>query len=97
MDAAVCIGCGACVASCINASASLFTSAKISQMALLPQGQAERKSRAVRMVIQMDDEGFGNCTNETECEAACPKGIDVHNIARMRREFLRGGLTPRAY
>jgi len=97
MDAATCIGCGACVASCINASASLFTSAKIAQMALLPQGQPERKSRAVKMVIQMDEEGFGNCTNETECEAACPKGIDVHNIARMRREFLRGGLTPRAY
>jgi succinate dehydrogenase / fumarate reductase iron-sulfur subunit len=97
MDAATCIGCGACVASCKNASASLFTAAKISQMALLPQGQAERRTRAVRMVLQMDEEGFGNCTNETECEAACPKGIDVHNIARMRREFLRGGLAPKPF
>ncbi|MHC5021155.1 MAG: succinate dehydrogenase/fumarate reductase iron-sulfur subunit [Planctomycetota bacterium] len=97
MDAATCIGCGACVASCVNASASLFTSAKIAQFALLPQGQAERKSRALRMVMQMDEEGFGNCTNETECEASCPKGIDVHNIARMRREFLRAGVTPRVY
>jgi len=96
-DAATCIGCGACVASCTNASASLFTSAKISQMALLPQGQPERRSRALAMVMQMDHEGFGNCTNETECEAACPKGIDVHNIARMRREFMKAGLTPDAF
>lgn len=89
MDSAVCIGCGACVASCPNASASLFVSAKISQLALLPQGQAERNSRALAMVGQMDKEAFGNCSNHAECEAACPKSISIDNIARMRREFMR--------
>ncbi|HMO51827.1 MAG TPA: succinate dehydrogenase/fumarate reductase iron-sulfur subunit [Kiritimatiellia bacterium] len=89
MDSAACIGCGACVAACPNASASLFVSAKISQFALLPQGHAERKSRATNMVGQMDDEGFGHCSNHAECEAACPKGISIENIARMRREYLK--------
>jgi len=89
MDAAACIGCGACVASCKNASAMLFVSAKISQLALLPQGQAERDKRALSMVRQMDIEGFGNCTNEGECEAECPKAIKMTNIARMFREFYR--------
>lgn len=93
MDAAACIGCGACVASCKNASAMLFVSAKISQMALLPQGQVERKQRAMDMVSQMDAEGFGNCTNTFECEASCPKAISVENIARMNREYLCGSLT----
>lgn len=87
-DAATCIGCGACVAACKNASASLFVSAKISQLALLPQGQTERKERAERMVAQMDAEGFGSCTNTYACEAECPKGIKVTNIARMNREYL---------
>ncbi len=87
-DAATCIGCGACVAACKNASASLFVSAKISQLALLPQGQTERKERAERMVAQMDAEGFGSCTNTYACEAECPKGIKVSNIARMNREYL---------
>lgn len=91
-DAAACIGCGACVASCKNASAMLFTSAKISQLALLPQGQPERYGRVQAMVSQMDAEHFGNCTNETECEAQCPKGISVKNIARMNREYLHGKL-----
>jgi len=90
MDAAACIGCGACVAACPNASASLFVGAKISQLALLPQGQLEREARARRMVEQMDLEGFGGCSNHGECEAACPKGISIVNIARMRREFIRG-------
>jgi succinate dehydrogenase / fumarate reductase iron-sulfur subunit len=89
MDSAACIGCGACVAACPNASASLFVSAKITQFALLPQGQAERERRALRMVTQMDHEGFGNCSNHAECEAACPKGVSIENIARMRREYLR--------
>lgn len=89
MDSAECIGCGACVAACPNASASLFVGAKISQFAVLPQGQAERKQRAVQMIDQMDKEGFGNCSNHGECEAVCPKGISITNIARMRREYLR--------
>lgn len=93
MDSAACIGCGACVAACPNASASLFVSAKITQLALLPQGQAERKRRALRMVSQMDQEGFGNCSNHAECEAACPKSISIENIARMRREFMKAALT----
>lgn len=87
MDAAQCIGCGACVAACKNASAMLFTSAKISQLALLPQGQIERKTRAEKMVAQMDAEGFGACTNTGACEAECPKGISITNIARMNREY----------
>ncbi|HMV45936.1 MAG TPA: succinate dehydrogenase/fumarate reductase iron-sulfur subunit, partial [Leptospiraceae bacterium] len=88
MDAAACIGCGACVASCKNASAMLFVSAKVSQFALLPQGQVERKERVRKMLNAMDKEGFGNCTNQYECEAACPKEISVSNIARLNREFL---------
>jgi succinate dehydrogenase / fumarate reductase iron-sulfur subunit len=87
MDAAQCIGCGACVAACKNASAMLFTSAKVSQLALLPQGQVERKTRAEKMVAQMDSEGFGACTNTGACEAECPKGISITNIARMNREY----------
>ena len=87
MDAAACIGCGACVAACKNASAMLFVSAKISQLALLPQGQAERKKRALAMVDQMDSEGFGACTNTGACSAECPKGIDLSNIARMNRDY----------
>ena len=86
-DAATCIGCGACVATCKNASAMLFTSAKISQLALLPQGQVERKQRAENMVEQMDAEGFGSCTNTGACEVECPKGISLENIARMNREY----------
>jgi len=89
MDSAACIGCGACVAACPNASAALFVSAKISQFALLPQGHAERQSRALGMVAQMDGEEFGNCSNHAECEAACPKGISIENIARMRREYFK--------
>ena len=89
MDAAECIGCGACVAACPNASASLFTAAKISHLSLLPQGQAERQDRARRMVAQMDAEGFGGCTNHGECEAACPKGVSLQWIARMNRELVR--------
>ncbi|HKW00618.1 MAG TPA: succinate dehydrogenase/fumarate reductase iron-sulfur subunit [Vicinamibacterales bacterium] len=89
MDSAQCIGCGACVAACKNASAALFTSAKITHLALLPQGQVERKSRVVKMVAQMDTEGFGSCSNEGECEAVCPKGISLTNIVRMNREFWR--------
>ncbi len=89
MDAAACIGCAACVASCKNASAMLFASAKISQLALLPQGQVEREQRVINMVEKMDELGFGNCTNEAECEASCPKGIDISNIARMNREYLK--------
>jgi succinate dehydrogenase / fumarate reductase iron-sulfur subunit len=87
MDAAACIGCGACVAACPNASASLFVSAKVSHLALLPQGQPERETRALGMIDQMDREGFGNCSNHGECEAVCPKSISILNIARMRREF----------
>ncbi len=93
MDAAACIGCGACVAACPNASAMLFTAAKVSQLALLPQGQPERLRRVRRMVAQMDEEGFGGCTNHGECEAACPKGISLENIARMNRDFVRAGLV----
>jgi succinate dehydrogenase / fumarate reductase iron-sulfur subunit len=89
MDAAACIGCAACVASCKNASAMLFVSAKISQLALLPQGQAEREMRVTNMVTKMDELGFGNCTNEAECEASCPKGIEISNIARMNRDFVK--------
>lgn len=93
LDAAACIGCGACVASCKNASAMLFVGAKVSQYALLPQGQAERSQRVLAMVAQMDDEGFGACTNTTECEAACPAGISVSNIARLNREYLLASIT----
>lgn len=89
MDAAACIGCGACVASCKNASAMLFVSAKISQLALLPQGQVESADRAKSMIEKMDELGFGNCTNEAECEAQCPKGIKIENIARMNREYTK--------
>lgn len=88
MDAATCIGCGACVAACKNASAMLFTSAKVSQFALLPQGQVEAVDRVQNMVRQMDLEGFGNCTNTGACEIECPKGISLENIARMNREYL---------
>jgi len=89
MDAAACIGCGACVAACPNASAALFTAAKISHLALLPQGNPERKTRVRLLTEQMDREGFGNCSNHAECEAVCPKLISIENIARMRREFWR--------
>ena len=92
-DAATCIGCGACVAACKNASAMLFVSAKVSQLALLPQGQVERKQRVENMVAQMDEEGFGSCTNTGACEAECPKGISISNIARMNREFYSAVLT----
>lgn len=91
--AAACIGCGACVAACKNSSAMLFVSAKVSQLALLPQGDPERKQRAVNMVAQMDKEGFGSCTNTGACEAECPKEISLSNIARLNREFIRGGFT----
>jgi succinate dehydrogenase / fumarate reductase iron-sulfur subunit len=94
MDAAACIGCGACVAACPNASAALFTSAKIAHFALLPQGQPERERRAAKMVFQMDEEGFGHCTNIYECEAACPVGVSVVNIGRMYREFVRASFKP---
>ena len=94
-DAATCIGCGACVAACPNAAAMLFVSAKVSHLALLPQGEAERGQRAAAMVEQMDAEGFGNCTNHYECEAACPKGISVQNIARLNREFARASAVNR--
>lgn len=92
MDAAACIGCGACVASCPNGAAMLFTGAKITQLSLLPQGEPERKERARSMVVQMDKEGFGYCSNEKECEAVCPKGISIRNIARMNREYLKSML-----
>lgn len=87
-NAAACISCGACVAACKNSSAMLFVSAKVSQLALLPQGQIERKERVLNMVKQMDEEGFGNCTNTGACEAECPKNISLENIARMNREYL---------
>jgi succinate dehydrogenase / fumarate reductase iron-sulfur subunit len=93
MDSAACIGCGACVAACKNASAALFTSAKISHLALLPQGQIERSTRVVRMVERHDAEGFGSCSNEGECEAVCPKEISITNIARMNREYIRATLV----
>jgi len=92
MDAAACIGCGACVASCKNSSAMLFVSAKVSQFALLPQGQVEATDRVLNMVKQMDDEGFGNCTNTGACEVECPKGISLDNIARMNREYLKASI-----
>ena len=91
-DAATCIGCGACVASCKNASAMLFVSAKVSQYSLLPQGKVEATDRVLNMVNQMDDEGFGNCTNTGACEVECPKGISIENIARMNREMLKASL-----
>jgi len=91
-DAATCIGCGACVASCKNASAMLFVSAKVSQYALLPQGKVEATDRVLNMVKQMDEEGFGNCTNTGACEVECPKGISLENIARMNREYLFASL-----
>ncbi|MGJ5642720.1 succinate dehydrogenase/fumarate reductase iron-sulfur subunit [Formosa sp. S-31] len=92
MDAATCIGCGACVATCKNSSAMLFVGAKVSQYALLPQGQVEATDRVLNMVKQMDLEGFGNCTNTGACEIECPKGISLENIARMNREFLKASL-----
>ncbi len=91
--AASCIGCGACVATCPNGSAMLFVGAKVSQLALLPQGEPERRTRVLNMVAQMDKEGFGNCTNVYACEAECPKGISIQNIARMNREYLVAGLS----
>jgi succinate dehydrogenase / fumarate reductase iron-sulfur subunit len=92
-SAATCIGCGACVATCKNASAMLFVAAKVSQFALLPQGQPERKERVLRMVEQMDKEGFGNCTNTGACAVECPKGIDLSTIARMNRDYLAASLS----
>ncbi|GIX48859.1 MAG: succinate dehydrogenase [Candidatus Tectimicrobiota bacterium] len=89
MDAAACIGCGACVAACKNASAMLFVAAKVAHLALLPQGKPERRRRVLAMVAAMDAEGFGNCTNEGECEAECPKNISIAHIARLNREYLR--------
>ncbi|MDR0815601.1 MAG: 4Fe-4S dicluster domain-containing protein, partial [Bacteroidales bacterium] len=88
MDAAACIGCGACVATCKNASAMLFVSAKVSQFALLPQGKIEAKERVAKMVARMDELGFGNCTNTGACEAECPKEIKITNIARLNREYV---------
>jgi succinate dehydrogenase / fumarate reductase iron-sulfur subunit len=93
-DAATCIGCGACVAACKNASAMLFVSAKVSQLALLPQGHVEAADRVRNMVAQMDKEGFGNCSVTGACEAECPKGISLENIARMNREYLKASLSP---
>ena len=92
-DAATCIGCGACVAACPNASAMLFTGAKITHLGLLPQGQVERDQRALNMVSQMESEGFGGCTNHGECEAACPKGIRMDFISRMNRDFIKASVT----
>jgi len=91
-DAATCIGCGACVATCKNSSAMLFVSAKVSQFSLLPQGKVEAKERVLNMVNQMDAEGFGNCTNTGACEVECPKGISLENIARMNREYLKSSI-----
>jgi succinate dehydrogenase / fumarate reductase iron-sulfur subunit len=93
MDAAACIGCGACVAACPNASAALFVGAKIGHLGRLPQGQPERRSRVLSMVQRMDEEGFGSCTNHGECEAACPKGISLENIARMNRDYIGAQVT----
>lgn len=93
-DSATCIGCGACVAACKNASAALFTSAKISQLFLLPQGKVEAEERALNMVKQMEEEGFGGCTVTGACEAECPKGISLENIARMNREYLKANINP---
>ncbi|MCB0841619.1 MAG: succinate dehydrogenase/fumarate reductase iron-sulfur subunit, partial [Bacteroidetes bacterium] len=93
MDAATCIGCGACVAACKNASAMLFVSAKVSQLSLLPQGKVERKERVKKMLAVMDEEGFGNCTNQYECEAACPKEISVGFIANLNKEYLSASLS----
>jgi succinate dehydrogenase / fumarate reductase iron-sulfur subunit len=90
--AASCIGCGACVAACKNSSAMLFVSAKVSHLALLPQGEPERKQRVINMIAQMDKEGFGSCTNTYSCEAECPKEISVTNIARLNREYLQASL-----
>jgi succinate dehydrogenase / fumarate reductase, iron-sulfur subunit len=95
MDSAACIGCGACVAACKNASAALFTSAKVSHLGVLPQGQVERHTRVVRMVERHDTEGFGSCSNEGECEAVCPKEIPITNIARMNRDYFRAMLVSR--
>ena len=92
-DAAACIGCGACVATCKNASAMLFVSAKVSQYAYLPQGQVERKGRVKNMVAQMDKEGFGNCTNTGACEIECPKGISIEYIAKMNKEYLSASIS----
>lgn len=94
MDAAACIGCGACVAACPNASASLFVSAKIAHLALLPQGRAEARRRALHMIERMDQENFGACSNHGECEAVCPKEISISHIALMRREYLKASLAP---
>jgi succinate dehydrogenase / fumarate reductase iron-sulfur subunit len=91
--AAACIGCGACVAACKNSSAMLFVAAKVSHLALLPQGSPERKKRALNMVAQMDKEGFGACTNTGACEAVCPKGISIENIARLNREYMGAGFS----
>ena len=99
MDAAICIGCGACVAACPNASAMLFTAAKVSHLGLLPQGQPERDSRVVNMVRQQDLEGFGGCTNIGECSAVCPKGISMENISRLNHDLLgalRAGTVPKS-
>ncbi len=99
MDAAQCIGCGACVAACPNGSAMLFVAAKVSHLGLLPQGQPERMSRALNAVAKMDEEGFGSCTNHAECEAVCPKEIPIEFIARLNRDYLRAALfspAPRA-
>jgi succinate dehydrogenase / fumarate reductase iron-sulfur subunit len=95
MDAATCIGCGACVAACKNSSAMLFVSAKVSHLALLPQGQAERKERVLAMLQQMDEEGFGACSNTYACEAECPKEISVSHIARLNREFILAKVSPK--
>ena len=97
MDAAICIGCGACIAACPNASAMLFTSAKVGHLGLLPQGQPERYDRVLNMVAVQDEEGFGNCTNHGACQTACPKGISVDFIARLNRDLVRATLTHKPY
>jgi succinate dehydrogenase / fumarate reductase iron-sulfur subunit len=96
-EAATCIGCGACVASCKNASAMLFVSAKVAHLSMLPQGQPERRQRVLNMVAQMDEEGFGNCTNTGACEAQCPKGISLTNIALLNREYIAARFLPQQY